>query len=84
MNQEMREMHFESLRKLESNSARSSFAIRGGKNLCLPLSAFRRDLAVTNPPGQGPNGLEVRHWPGRVICFPGVLACNWALSCSPA
>ncbi len=54
MNQEMREMHFESLRKLESNSARSSFAIRGGKNLCLPLSAFRRDLAVTNPPGQGP------------------------------
>ena len=48
-NKQVAETHFELLRQVQGDPLRSSFAVRGGKNLCLPFSAFCRQLAVGTP-----------------------------------
>lgn len=45
-NEEVAEAHFNLLREVQANSQRTSYAVRGGKMLCLPHSAFRRDMTA--------------------------------------
>jgi hypothetical protein len=62
-NAEVAEDHYRLLRQAQGDPLRSSFAVRGGKSLCVPFDWFsRRQLSVTGTPGEGPewaSGTEI-------------------------
>jgi hypothetical protein len=69
MNQQMRETHFELLRQAQADPQRQSFAVRGGKTLCLPLSAFGQRQLATGTPTLG------AEWVGQQIQPGGLAIC---------